>query len=310
MRELAENELEDSPNKGPKKKLTMLADVLERTIESGASAANMGYAVRERYKDMFGGQPLEDVSMLDNTDDALASAQKTVRKKAACRSLFGDGDQKQEPRHLRVRLRRVGDVDVPAPGNGAVYTPMEATTILLGFKRQTHPKKIQIKPIIKEWIANKQIPIGWSAMNDRVNIALKHEDNGGNLHDVVRGWNQDGRPKIASVSQAEAFASENVGHDRALDLNDVTAFVNASKKNQRIQRGEVVSTLVPFLSASFISAVALSCLMVCRQGTWFRLRTRGRSDKWYNCWKRHMRSSSRAEQSRKVSSEQKLKCRK
>ena len=112
MRELAENELEDSPNKGPKKKLTMLADVLERTIESGASAANMGYAVRERYKDMFGGQPLEDVSMLDNTDDALASAQKTVRKKAACRSLFGDGDQKQEPRHLRVRLRRVGDVDV------------------------------------------------------------------------------------------------------------------------------------------------------------------------------------------------------
>ena len=43
MRELAENELEDSPNKGPKKKLTTLVNVLERTIESGASAANMGY---------------------------------------------------------------------------------------------------------------------------------------------------------------------------------------------------------------------------------------------------------------------------
>ena len=42
MRELAENELEDSPNKGPKKKLTMLADVLERTIESGSKCRQHG----------------------------------------------------------------------------------------------------------------------------------------------------------------------------------------------------------------------------------------------------------------------------
>ena len=72
MRELAENELDASPNKGPKKKLTTLVNVLERTIESGASAAIMGYAVRERERDMFGGQPLEDMSMLEGTDDALA----------------------------------------------------------------------------------------------------------------------------------------------------------------------------------------------------------------------------------------------
>ena len=148
---------------------------------------------------------------------------------------------------------------------------MEATTILLRLKRQTLPKKIPIKPIINEWIANEQIPIGWSAMNDRVNKALKHEDNGGNLHDVVRGWEQRGRPNIVSMSQAETFASESVGRDRALDLRDVTTFVNTSKKNQRIQRGQVVSTLMALLSSPLVSAVALSCWLVCRQGSRFRL---------------------------------------
>jgi hypothetical protein len=62
-----------------------------------------------------------------------------------------------------------------------------------------------------------------------------------------------------------------VGHDRALDLDDVTTFVNASKKNQRMQRGQVVSTLVALLSSSLISAVALSCWLVCSQGARFRL---------------------------------------
>ena len=82
--------------------------------------------------------------MLDNTDDALASAQKTVRKKAACRSLFGDCDQKQEPRHLRVRLRRVGDVDVPPPGNGAAsVTVYVARYILTHIASRTHTHCIE-----------------------------------------------------------------------------------------------------------------------------------------------------------------------
>ena len=61
MRQLAQSELDGSPNKGPKKQLKVLADALDRTIETGASTANMGHAVKARYKGMFGGKPLDDL---------------------------------------------------------------------------------------------------------------------------------------------------------------------------------------------------------------------------------------------------------
>jgi len=44
MRQLAQSELDGSPNKGPKKQLKVLADALDRTIETGASASNMQLA--------------------------------------------------------------------------------------------------------------------------------------------------------------------------------------------------------------------------------------------------------------------------
>ena len=59
MRQLAESQLDGSPNKGPKKKLKALADALDCTIETGASGPNTGHAVKARYKDLFG-KHLED----------------------------------------------------------------------------------------------------------------------------------------------------------------------------------------------------------------------------------------------------------
>jgi len=83
MRQLAQSELDDSPNKGPKKQLKVLADALDRTIETGASTADMGHAVEARYKGMFGGKPLDDLDMMEQAHDAVASA-----KKNACKGEF------------------------------------------------------------------------------------------------------------------------------------------------------------------------------------------------------------------------------
>ena len=54
-------------------------------------------------------------------------------------------------------------MDVAAPQFGNEYTPEEATRILLHFKRE----KVQIKPILKEWSANQQIPIAMSITSTR-----------------------------------------------------------------------------------------------------------------------------------------------
>ena len=79
MRQLAESELDGSPNKRRK----CFADALDRTIETGASTADMGHAVEARYKGMFGGKPLDDLDMMEQAHDAVASA-----KKNACKGEF------------------------------------------------------------------------------------------------------------------------------------------------------------------------------------------------------------------------------
>ncbi len=104
----------------------VLADAPDRTIGTGASAANMGHAVRTRYKGMFGGKPLEDLDMMEHAHDVVASATRTPRKPSISRSLFGASEQQEEPRFLRVRLRRMGNMDVAAPQLGNLYTPEEA----------------------------------------------------------------------------------------------------------------------------------------------------------------------------------------
>jgi hypothetical protein len=142
---LAQSELDDSPNKGPKKQLKVLADALDRTMscETGARTANMGHAVKARYKGMFGGKPLEDLDMmepakkkkpLEDLDmmeparDAVASAKKFQQKPTASRSLFGASEREEQQRFLRVRLRTLGGVDVPAPQFGNQYTWNKLTT--------------------------------------------------------------------------------------------------------------------------------------------------------------------------------------
>jgi hypothetical protein len=99
-----------------------------------------------------------------------------------------------------------------APQFGNQYTPEEATQILLDFKR----KKVQIKSIIKECIANQYIPIEWSAMNDRVNNALKHENAGSNFVEFVRPWGESGRPNLANIAQTgdERKAENRTGDER------------------------------------------------------------------------------------------------
>ena len=74
--------------KGPKKaaqgsKEEALADALDRTIETGASTADMGHAVEARYKGMVGGKSLDDLDMMEQAHDAVASA-----KKNACKGEF------------------------------------------------------------------------------------------------------------------------------------------------------------------------------------------------------------------------------
>ena len=102
----------------------VLADALGRTIGTGASAANIGHAVRTRYKGMFGGKPLQDLDMMEQA--LVPSATRTPRKPSISRSLFGASEQQEEPRFLRARLRRMGNVDVAAPQLGKLYTPEEA----------------------------------------------------------------------------------------------------------------------------------------------------------------------------------------
>jgi hypothetical protein len=49
MRQLAESQLDGSPNEGQeKKKIKELEDALDRTIEMGASGSNTGHAVKTR----------------------------------------------------------------------------------------------------------------------------------------------------------------------------------------------------------------------------------------------------------------------
>ena len=89
MSQLAESELDGSPDKGPKKQLKVLADALDRTMscETGARTANMGHAVKARYKGMFGGKPLDDLDMMEQAHDAVASA-----KKNACKANSDKGE--------------------------------------------------------------------------------------------------------------------------------------------------------------------------------------------------------------------------
>jgi hypothetical protein len=109
-------------------------------------------------------------------------------------------------------MRRLGHVDAAAPQFGNQYTPEEATQILLDFKR----KNLQIKPIMEEWIANHYIPIEWSAMNDRVNNALKHENAGSNFVEFVRRRGESGRPNLPSTAQTgdERKAENRTGDER------------------------------------------------------------------------------------------------
>ena len=157
----------------------------------------MGHAAQARYRGMFGGKPLEDLDMMEHAHDVVASATKTLRKPSTSRSLFGASGQEEIWRFQRVRMRRLGHVDAAAPQFGNQYTPEEATQILLDFKR----KNLQIKPIMEEWIANHYIPIEWSAMNDRVNNALKHENAGSNFVEFVRRRGESGRPNLPSTAQ-------------------------------------------------------------------------------------------------------------
>jgi hypothetical protein len=124
---LAESEMDGSPNKGAEKKLKVLADALDRTI-------NLGHPVQTRYKNMFGGEPLEDLDMMEHAHDVVASAKKTPRKPSTCRSPFAASEQEKEPRFLRVRLLKIENVDA-ALQYGNLYTPEEATRILLDFTR-------------------------------------------------------------------------------------------------------------------------------------------------------------------------------
>jgi hypothetical protein len=53
----------------------VLADALDRTIETGAKTANMGHAVEARYTGMFGGKPLDEtLSMMEQAHDAESGA--------------------------------------------------------------------------------------------------------------------------------------------------------------------------------------------------------------------------------------------
>ena len=83
------------PERGADKRLKALAGVLERTVETGASAANIGYAVKDRYKDIFGGKPLEDVEMLEAADDVAASEQITLLHKSCSISVLGADSHRQ-----------------------------------------------------------------------------------------------------------------------------------------------------------------------------------------------------------------------
>lgn len=232
MRDICERELDGSPNKGPRKKLKVLSDLLGRATNMGARAAKMGHAVEARYQQQFGGKPLEDIEMMETPVHALPISTSTPRKIIAARSLFDTDQDKAQPRQMRVRLRKIGDCDVPEPANGHQFGAMEATQILMKFKKN----KVQIKPIIQAWIHQGYIPIKWSAMNDRVNLALKNE---GNLAAVSRDWHHVGPSKIASIEEIEQWAADSVGHDRSVGLPVVKQFLNDQKRQKAIFRGEV-----------------------------------------------------------------------
>jgi len=104
MRQLAQSELDGSPNKGPKKQLKVLADALDRTIETGASTANMGHAVKARYKGMFGGKPLDDLDK-EQAHDAVASTNRGSEGPETPRLVCADTSS-QTTVHMRALVQK------------------------------------------------------------------------------------------------------------------------------------------------------------------------------------------------------------
>ena len=146
LRNVCDSELDGSPNKGAKKKICKLATIFEECVLKGSRAANMGYAVDARYNEEFGHTSLEDLDKLASPSGGAASAFATAEKQPRSRSLFRVKDTTESRPNLRVKLRKIGLVDVPQPKHGREYTPLEATEILLDLREKC--KKVQLKPII------------------------------------------------------------------------------------------------------------------------------------------------------------------
>ena len=135
LRNVYESELDGSPNKGAKKKICKLATIFEECVLKGSRAANMGYAVDARYNEEFGHTSLEDLDKLASPSGGAASACATAEKQPRSRSLFRVEDTTESRPNLRVKLRKIGLVDVPLPKHGREYTPLEATEILLDLRK-------------------------------------------------------------------------------------------------------------------------------------------------------------------------------
>ena len=242
LRNVCDSELDGSPNKGAKKKICKLATIFEECVLKGSRAANMGYAVDARYNEEFGHTSLEDLDKLASPSGGAASACATAEKQPRSRSLFRVEDTTESRPNLRVKLRKIGLVDVPQPKHGREYTPLEATEILLDLREKC--KKVQLKPIINAWIEQKYIPIQYIALNDRFKEARDRQNAGEEWKDFVQPWNNVGRPKYASVADTERFAMSIVGDDQAQSEDAIENFVHEQKRKKRAARNMVRSVLV------------------------------------------------------------------
>ena len=241
LRNVCDNELDGSPNKGAKKKICKLATFVEECVLKGSRAANMQYAVHARYKEKFGKTSLEDLDELSSPSGGVASACSTTEKRPPSRSLFDTDETTVSRRNLRVKLQKIGDVDVPLPQHGHEYTALEATEILVDLRKKW--PNVQLRPIITAWIKQQYIPITYVPMNKRVNEAETRRNAGEDLKDFVQPWNNVGRPKYASVADTERFAMSIVGDDQAQSAHAIEKFVHEQKRKKRAARNMVRSVL-------------------------------------------------------------------
>ena len=215
-----------------------------------AKKVDMQYALHQRLKDAKTTMHTPERTPFQQLQNfTLTHSRKIPRKNKSVTCDRSPGDE-AEVRNLRDRFVDV-DLRWPRPGDGKVYTAMEAIRTIWESREGSLFRKGGASAVVEEMLTRKLLPVGRSQVLARFKCfrdCLGTQTSESAIQEAlscVKPFGITGRPSFMNTKKLQEWAQKSTKHDAVITQTAVRNFCTECKKEDAIQRGLDVASVRP-----------------------------------------------------------------